>query len=185
MESVYSKFYTGKPSDFGIGTWNSQPKIMTRSSSTPYLRSAARPLPDMLNYKYNYQQNLSPEEMKLRYLENKVNNLEMQGYLSPLSSQLFMPQNYYSPMGLPPVSRYYPNNGNNSFDSKSEEYQKQLKRERKKVDKLQKKLLKYKTLAEQSKANRDLDEDAKVAANLKNHEGNPEEIVDEYLNPQE
>ena len=80
MDSVYSKFYTGKESNFGVGTWNSQPRYLTRSGSVPLYNAGnqAIRLPSCLtgyNNSYNNDKPMvSPDVLKMQMLEQKLKN---------------------------------------------------------------------------------------------------------------
>ena len=83
-DNVLSKFYNGRPSPYGIGSWESQPKVLKKSNSLPSWAelSTAKPLPPGLSGYYDYIPSKSQlnqkqlEDMKYQMLEKKLGNLE-------------------------------------------------------------------------------------------------------------
>ena len=92
MESVYSKFFNGKPSDFGIGTWNSHPRSINRSASTTCINSSiAPPLPGNLRKRSFYSNETLNESLRMQLLEAKLNNIEQKDkQIKQLNSQVIL-----------------------------------------------------------------------------------------------
>lgn len=111
MESVYSKFFNGKPSDFGIGTWNSHPRSINRSASTTCINSSiAPPLPGNLRKRSFYSNEKLNESLRMQLLEAKLNNIEQKDkqikQLNSLcNSQYLPPQMYYPIIGKQPIPK--------------------------------------------------------------------------------
>ena len=132
MESVYSKFFNGKPSTFGIGTWSSYPKSLNHSATMPLFNSSvAPPLPPVLSNLGTINTNQSANtDLKMQLLEYKIHNLEQKenqiNQLNALyNNSLLSPPAYYPLMRENSVSNnihpYYgisPVNGGFSYKKK-------------------------------------------------------------------
>lgn len=82
-DNVFTKFYNGKTSPYGIGSWESQPKFKKSNSLPSYAAlSSSKPLPKELSKYYDYfpsQQQINQkqlEDVKYQMLEHKLGNLE-------------------------------------------------------------------------------------------------------------
>ena len=77
MESIYSLFYTGTQSPFGIGTWDTKGKKLNNSSSTPYFIGNSRNLKPKLAEKMKKKEKYSQdgEYIKLPKLTSKYDSL--------------------------------------------------------------------------------------------------------------
>lgn len=132
MESVYSKFFNGKPSTFGIGTWSSYPKSLNHSVTMPIFNSSvAPPLPPVLSNLGTYNTSQSANtDLKMQLLEYKIHNLEQKenqinqlnalynnSALSPPAYYPFMRGNSAS-NNIPPFYGFIPDNGRFSYKKK-------------------------------------------------------------------
>ena len=114
MESVYTRFFNGKPSSFGIGTWNNYQKSLNQSGILN--STVAPPLPSVLSKNINnhfnsdnssLNQSLAMQllEYKLKKLEEKDNQISQMSSL--YNSQCLPSPYYYPPLAQPQIDPYY------------------------------------------------------------------------------
>ena len=107
MESVYSRFYNPNSSK-NVGTWNTYPQVLNRSSSSTLFNSyMAPPLPGVLQKSLHscYTNNSSDkvnEALKMQLLEQRVKRIQEK------DAQVNQMQALYSNSQSLPHPVYYP-----------------------------------------------------------------------------
>ena len=110
MNGLYSKFYNGEPNVFGIGTWDSQPRLV-RSSSLPYYKSTFNKL--IPNYDIlNNKPLINPELLKLQMIENEMDKSKLRKRkhnpnLYKHVEDVFFPQINQPKNYIQPIQPYY------------------------------------------------------------------------------
>ena len=110
MNGLYSKFYNGEPNVFGIGTWDSQQRLV-RSSSLPYYKSAFNKL--IPNYDIlNNKPLINPELLKLQMIENEMDKSKLRKRkhnpnLYKHVEDVFFPQINQPKNYIQPIQPYY------------------------------------------------------------------------------